>query len=125
MITTEDFARAVQEMHLKGKYKKLGIFLDTCRAVTFFNNVESPNMFMIASSAENEDSKSHVYKEDLGVYTNDVFSHFFVRYMKYLFQAEHDQASLMDLYEYLASSVKGATVKYKTTFENKDISTVR
>jgi len=102
-------------MHTKGRYKKMGVFLDTCRAITFFNNMEAPNVYMMASSAEGEDSRSHVYKEDIGVYTNDVYSHYLYRYMKNLYPVEYRTATIQDLYDYLASSVKGATVKYKST----------
>ncbi len=124
VITTEDIARALGEMRAKGRYKQMAIFLDTCRAITFFNSVEAPNIVMLTSSGEGEDSKSHVYKEDLGVYTNDIFSHGFSNYMRDVYPNAYGVASFQDIYEYLTHEVTSATVKYKNTFPDRSLANV-
>ena len=121
VITTEDFARAIMEMYVKKRYKKLGIFLDTCRAFTFFKNMEAPNVFMIASSAENENAVSHEYDVRIGQSTKDTFTHFFVKYME---ENYTPSSTLMDMHRHMAKIVTSATVKYKSTMD-QDVSKVK
>ena len=124
VITTEDLARALHEMHMKGRYRRLAIVLDTCRAITFFSNVQAPDVFMLASSSESEDAKSHTYNADIGTFTNDIFSNYFVQYMRSEYPAVAENATLLDLKNYLAAKVDSATVQYKSTFQGIDISDV-
>eukprot|EP00826_Nyctotherus_ovalis_P060522 TRINITY_DN8501_c0_g6_i1.p1 TRINITY_DN8501_c0_g6~~TRINITY_DN8501_c0_g6_i1.p1 ORF type:complete len:150 (+),score=38.86 TRINITY_DN8501_c0_g6_i1:518-967(+) len=109
VISTEDFARAIMEMHIKGRYKRMFIFLETCRAFTFFKNMKAPNVFAVASSDEGEDTKSHAYHSTLGLSINDIFSHHFMDFMNKHCNAN---STLADIYYHLRNNVESATVKY-------------
>ncbi len=73
-IRSEDIAFGVEEMHLKRRYHELLIAVDTCEASTLFDDISSPNVLGMASSALGEDSYSHSFDESLGVAIMDRFS---------------------------------------------------
>jgi len=109
VITTEDFARAVTEMYTKKRYKRMAIFLETCRAFTFFKNLNAPNVFVMASSDEGENTMSHTYHPGLSMTINDVFSFYFINFMD---KAYTKFSTLADLYFYIKKNIESATVRY-------------
>jgi len=54
LVHSEDLAQVFDEMHLKGLYKEIVFLLDTCEALSMFDQVEAPNMYMIATSDHDE-----------------------------------------------------------------------
>jgi phosphatidylinositol glycan class K len=49
-VHSEDFAKVFNEMHTKRLYKEILVILDTCEAMTLFDQVEAPNIVMIGTS---------------------------------------------------------------------------
>lgn len=54
LVHSEDLAKTIDEMHLKGSYKEMIFMLDTCEALSLFDQVSAPNVYMIASSEHDE-----------------------------------------------------------------------
>jgi phosphatidylinositol glycan class K len=50
VVHSEDFAKVFNEMHTKRLYKEILVILDTCEAMTLFDQVEAPNIVMIGTS---------------------------------------------------------------------------
>lgn len=51
---SEDLAKVVDEMHLKGMYKEMVMLIDTCEALSLFDQITAPNLYMIATSRHDE-----------------------------------------------------------------------
>lgn len=58
VVHSEDFAKVLNEMSLKGLYSDIMLILDTCEAMSLFDNVEAPNIVMVGSSVTGEHALS-------------------------------------------------------------------
>ena len=47
---SEDLAKVINEMHVKGLYKEMVLLIDTCEALSLFDQIQAPNVYMVASS---------------------------------------------------------------------------
>ena len=54
MIHSEDLAKVLKEMHNKGMYKEVFFMLDTCEAMTMFDSIEAPGIYMLATAVKGE-----------------------------------------------------------------------
>ena len=79
-ITSYDFANVVNEMYLRGKYKKLLFITDTCQAFTLVDRVTSPNVFTVASSLRDESAYAHHVDHNLGLAVIERYTHGIVEY---------------------------------------------
>ncbi|KAK9705585.1 hypothetical protein RND81_07G068200 [Saponaria officinalis] len=66
-LQSHDLADAVKQMKEKRRFKELLIMVDTCKAATLFNQLESPGVLAIGSSLNGENSYSHHLDSDVGV----------------------------------------------------------
>ena len=80
-ISAQDFAYALQEMHLKGRYKEVLLILDTCQAVTMSNYITAPGVTTLSSSSKGENSYAFQTDEQLGVAIVDRFTHSLYSYI--------------------------------------------
>jgi len=74
VVHSEDFSKVLNEMHLKGLYKEILLLLDTCEAMSLFDQVDAPNIVMVGSSVTGEHSLSDQIDETLNTFVNDKFS---------------------------------------------------
>lgn len=72
-ISSHDLAHALQEMHVKRRYSKLLLILDTCQAATLANHITTPNITIMSSSMKGENSYSYFSNDALGVSVIDRF----------------------------------------------------
>ena len=54
LIHSADFGKTFTEMHSKGLYKELFLILDTCEAASMFDQIEAPNLVLLATSKHNQ-----------------------------------------------------------------------
>ena len=81
-MSATDLASAVQEMYLKRRYKQLLFIVDTCQASTLGSLITAPDVTIISSSLENENSYSYFSNEELGVAVIDRFTYAVSMFLK-------------------------------------------
>ncbi len=81
VVHSEDFAKVLNEMSLKGLYSDVMLILDTCEAMSLFDNVEAPNIVMVGSSVTGEHALSDQMDTSLNTFVNDKFSRYFYDYL--------------------------------------------
>lgn len=57
-INAHDLADAISQMHERKRFNEIMIMIDTCQAVTMFENINVPGVITIASSSRGESSYS-------------------------------------------------------------------
>lgn len=72
-ISSHDLAYALHEMHVKRRYRKLLLILDTCQAATIANHITAPNITIMSSSLKGENSYSYFSNDAVGVSVIDRF----------------------------------------------------
>jgi phosphatidylinositol glycan class K len=82
VVHSEDFAKVFNEMHLKGLYKDILLILDTCEAMSLFDQVSAPNIVMVGTSITGQHALSHQADGSLNTYLNDKFTYYFYQYLK-------------------------------------------
>lgn len=60
VVHSEDFAKVFNEMHLKKQYNEILLLLDTCEAMTLFDQVEAPNIVMLGTSILGQHALSYL-----------------------------------------------------------------
>jgi len=89
VLQSNDLGKVYHEMNLKKMYKEIVMIIDTCQAMSLFDDVEAPNLILIGSSSRNESAYSHQYDADLNTGLNDKFTFYFHLFL----HGRHDQYS--------------------------------
>ena len=71
----------MDEMHLKGFYKEMVFLIDTCEALSLFDQVTAPNVYMIATSRHDESALASDSDPALNNYLSDNFSRDFFQFL--------------------------------------------
>ena len=79
---SEDLAKVFGEMHLKGLYKEIMFLLDTCEAFSMFDQIEAPNLYMIATSDHEQSAVAQDIDQEIGNYLSDNFSRDFFEFLE-------------------------------------------
>ena len=88
-ITSMDLQRILQQM----KFHSLLFLADTCQAFTLGNQLAPiPNVYMIGSSLEGENSYAHHVDADLGLSVIERYTHRFMEFLKQA-QAQYGRSS--------------------------------
>jgi phosphatidylinositol glycan class K len=69
-------------MNVKGLYEEILLIVDTCEAMSLFDQVDAPNIFMVGTSIHGQHALSHLTDGSLNTYLNDKFSYFFYQFLK-------------------------------------------
>ena len=77
MLQSEDLGKVYQEMYLKHMYKEVLMIMDTCHAMSLYDAVKAPNLFLVGSSNHDENAYSNQFDKDLSTNLNDKFSYYF------------------------------------------------
>jgi phosphatidylinositol glycan class K len=59
VLHSEDFAKVFNEMSIKDLYGDILLILDTCEAMSLFEQVEAPNILMVGTSVLGQHALSH------------------------------------------------------------------
>jgi glycosylphosphatidylinositol transamidase (GPIT) subunit GPI8 len=70
---SEDLAKTFNEMHMKGLYKEILFFLDTCEGFSMFEQITAPNIVMVASADAHESALADSVDGVLNNYEQDAF----------------------------------------------------
>ena len=74
LVQSEDLAKTMDEMHLKGFYKEMIMLIDTCEALSLYDQVTAPNVYMIATSKHEESALASDSDPALNNFLSDNFS---------------------------------------------------
>jgi glycosylphosphatidylinositol transamidase (GPIT) subunit GPI8 len=75
VVLSDELNRALNEMHIKGRYKEILFILDTCEGFTLFDYVDAPNIYFVASSVKDQKGKSYSFDQFLMTPTSDRLHH--------------------------------------------------
>jgi len=81
-IVNKELADAFEQMWQKRRYHELLFIIDTCQAVSMYQEFYSPNILAIGSSQVGEDSLSHHVDPNIGVYIIDRFTYYALEYLE-------------------------------------------
>ena len=81
LIHSEDLAKVVDEMHLKGLYKEMVLLIDTCEALSLFDQITAPDVYLIATSQHDESALAQDTDPDLNNHLSDNFSRDFTDFL--------------------------------------------
>jgi len=74
LIHSEDLAKVLKEMHNKGMYKEVFFMFDTCEAMTMFDSIEAPGIYMLATAVKGESALADKTDGVLNTFLADKFS---------------------------------------------------
>ena len=74
LIHSEDLAKVLQEMYDKQMYKEIFFMFDTCEALTMFDGIEAPNIYMLATAVKGESALADKTDGVLNTFLADRFS---------------------------------------------------
>lgn len=81
VVHSEDFAKVFNEYSTKGLYEEVLLLLDTCEAMSLFEQVEAPNIVMVGTSIKGQHALSYQVDGTLNTYLNDRFTFFFIQFI--------------------------------------------
>ena len=75
VMSAQDLADAISQMHSQRRYNNLLVMSDTCQAGTLAQRITAPGVVAIGSSSRGESAYSHSTDPDLGAAVIDRFTH--------------------------------------------------
>jgi len=81
-VVNKELADAFEQMWQKRRYHEILFIIDTCQAVSMYQEFYSPNIIGIGSSQVGEDSLSHHVDPDIGVYVIDRFTYYALEFLE-------------------------------------------
>mmetsp|Transcript_18441 Transcript_18441/g.31548 ORF Transcript_18441/g.31548 Transcript_18441/m.31548 type:complete len:132 (-) Transcript_18441:181-576(-) len=97
VLQSEDLSKVFNEMYLKNRYKEVLMMIDTCQAMSLFEQVETPNLFLLGTSIKDESAWSAQPDSSLNLDLNDKFSYHFLYKMLRGKNKEHQFTSQLKL----------------------------
>ncbi|TNV76607.1 hypothetical protein FGO68_gene15958 [Halteria grandinella] len=82
VVHSEDFAKVFNEMAEKDMYEEVLLLLDTCEAMSLFDQVDAPNIIMVGTSITGQHALSYQTDGQINTYLNDRFTYHFYQYLK-------------------------------------------
>ena len=82
LVRSEDLAKVMDEMNLKGMYKEMVMLIDTCEALSLFDQVKAPNVYMVATSQHNESALAQDVDPAINNFLSDNFSRDFFDFLE-------------------------------------------
>jgi phosphatidylinositol glycan class K len=82
VVHSEDFAKVFRELAHKGLYSEALIILDTCEALSLFDQVDAPNIVMMGTSVTGQHALSNQIDGQINTYLNDKFTYYLYQYLK-------------------------------------------
>jgi len=81
-IVNKELADAFEQMWQKRRYHEILFIIDTCQAVSMYQEFYSPNIIAMGSSQVGEDSLSHHVDPNIGVYIIDRFTYYALEFLE-------------------------------------------
>ena len=69
-------------MHEKRKYKEVWMVMETCEAMSLYDDVNSPNLILFATSPHGRSAYSDEYDDEYWTNLNEKWIHNFMIYLK-------------------------------------------
>jgi len=122
----QDFADAVEQMRIQGRYNELLFMVDTCQAATLGNHFYSKDVITIGSSLKDQNSYSHSVDAGIGVSIMDRFSYMMGAWIKQ--KGKDSNAALGELFQFFKQHPHelGSNVGIRTDlFQNRPFEDVK
>lgn len=121
-ILSRDLADAVAQMHNKARYHEMLFMVDTCQGASLFNDLSSPGIITLSSSASGESSYSHHIDFDVGVSVIDRFSFYMLEFFERV--TINSRKTVADLFRHFRRDYLRSTPTMSTDLYNRPIDTV-
>mmetsp|Transcript_33236 Transcript_33236/g.23973 ORF Transcript_33236/g.23973 Transcript_33236/m.23973 type:complete len:113 (+) Transcript_33236:519-857(+) len=104
-------------MNSKNLYSEMLLVLDTCEAMSLFDQVEAPNILMVGSSAHEEHAVADTTDGEINVFMTDKFTE---NFLEFLNSAEMStNVRISDFTRLFTYDKIKSHVEFKNTFTDK------
>ena len=108
-----------EEMNLKSMYKEVLMFIDTCQAMSLFDGIETPNLFLVGSSVHGQSAYSHQHDNEMNLDLNDKFTFAFMEFLKGEYSRFTSKTKLSDFLSLFDFKKIGSDLRIKHTSEKR------
>ena len=106
VILSDELNRALNEMHIKQRYKEILFILDTCEAESLFEYVDVPNVYFVASSLKHQKAHSYSYDTKYMAPTADKFHFKLYNILKRIHQEKSFKTAIHSIFLEIKSQQK-------------------
>ncbi|XP_071821912.1 GPI-anchor transamidase-like isoform X1 [Apostichopus japonicus] len=121
-ISSIELADAFGQMWQKRRYHEVLYIVDTCQAVSMFQQFYSPNILGVGSSQVGEDSLSHHVDSAIGVYIIDRYTYYALEFLEKI--TTTSQKTMDDFFKVCPYNQCHSHTGYRTDLFQRDISKV-
>lgn len=121
-ISSIELADAFGQMWQKRRYHEVLFVIDTCQAVSMFQQFYSPNILGVGSSQVGEDSLSHHVDSSIGVYIIDRYTYYALEFLEKL--STTSQKTIADFFKVCPYQQCRSHTGYRTDLFQRDIRNV-
>jgi phosphatidylinositol glycan class K len=119
VLQSEDFKKVYEEMNLKSMYKEVLMFIDTCQAMSLFDGIETPNLFLVGSSVHGQSAYSNQHDDNMNLDLNDKFTFAFFEFLKGDYSRFTSKTKLSDFLTLFDFKKIGSDLRIKHTSEKR------
>lgn len=117
VILSDELNRALNEMHIKERYKEILFILDTCEGFTLFDYVDVPNVYFVSSSIKDQKAHSYSFDRNYMTPTSDRFHFKLHEYLENIYKTKSFNLNIHDLFTALKEEKK--FIESDVTIQNK------
>ena len=109
-------------MHEKRKYKEIWMIMETCEAMSLFDEVKTPNLILFGTSPHGKSAYSDEYDQDFATNINEKWIHNFMIYLKD--GRFNSQAKLIDFDKHFPLDLITSQIGFKDTLVDRELKDV-
>tara|TARA_B110000285_G_scaffold94196_1_gene107585 strand:- start:1004 stop:1411 length:408 start_codon:yes stop_codon:yes gene_type:complete len=106
-------------MNLKSMYKEVLMLIDTCQAMTLYDGIETPNLFLVGSSVHGQSAYSNQHDYSMNLDLNDKFTFAFMELLKGEYSRFTSKTRLSDFLTLFDFKKIGSDLRIKHTSEKR------
>jgi len=106
-------------MNLKSMYKEVLMLIDTCQAMTLYDGIETPNLFLVGSSVHGQSAYSNQHDHSMNLDLNDKFTFAFMELLKGEYSRFTSKTRLSDFLTLFDFKKIGSDLRIKHTSEKR------
>jgi phosphatidylinositol glycan class K len=106
-------------MNLKSLYKEVLMLIDTCQAMSLFDGIETPNLFLVGSSVHGQSAYSHQHDNEMNLDLNDKFTYAFHEFLTGAYDRYTSKTKLSDFLTLFDFKKIGSDLRIKHTSEKR------
>jgi glycosylphosphatidylinositol transamidase (GPIT) subunit GPI8 len=117
VILSDELNRALNEMHIKERYKEILFIVDTCEGFSLFEFVDVPNVYFVASSVKHQKAHSYSFDPKQMTPTADRFHYKLHQILERIHQEKNFKTSIDSIF--LEMQAQREFINSDVTFSNR------